>query len=148
MRYLRSFLESVESNPSVEEVQSYFNNVIEDFCDMQSQDFTFKVSTTPNYINEPFEKIKTIQFQIKSNSKFDVEDIYPVFKKLFEWSKFNGANLHKSFKINLKYGLKIVFTDKSNKLKNTQVNYKKLYNPHTFQVEYSGWEYTCVFTWE
>lgn len=147
MRYLRSFLESVESNPSVEEVQSYFNNVIEDFCDMQSQDFTFKVYTTPNYKNEPFEKIKLVEFQIKSNSKFEVEDIYPVFEKLFEWSKFNGANLHKSFKLSLKSGLKIVFQDRSNKLNYTKVNYKSLYNPHTFGIDWRGWEYTCIFSW-
>lgn len=147
MRYLRSFLESVESNPSVEEVQSYFNNVIEDFCDMQSQDFTFKVYTTPNYKNEPFEKIKLVEFQIKSNSKFEVEDIYPVFKRLFEWSKFNGANLHKHFKINLKSGLKIVFQDRSHyKINYTQVNFKRLCDPSFDLIKF--WEYTCVFTWE
>ena len=148
MKHLRSFLESVGNNPSIEEVKSYFHNVIEDFCDQQSQDFTFEIYCN-HYIEnqvDPLDEIKWVQFKIKSYSKFEVEDIYPVFKKLFDWSKFSGANLDKSFKINLKSGLKIVFTDKFNKINYTEVNYKRLYDPNSFDVV-EFWEYTGAFYW-
>jgi hypothetical protein len=85
VKHLRSFLESVGNNPSIEEVKSYFHNVIEDFCDQQSQDFTFEIYCNQNtYIDsilsshlamigahyienqvDPLDEIKWVQFQIK-----------------------------------------------------------------------------------
>jgi hypothetical protein len=128
VKHLRSFLESVGNNPSIEEVKSYFHNVIEDFCDQQSQDFTFKIYCNDYISNQvdPLDEIKWVQFQIKSSSNFDITDIYPVFKKLFDWSKFNGANLDKSFNILL---------NKSSKI-------NKRYN-----ITNEFWEYTCTFYW-
>lgn len=158
MKHLRSFLESVGNNPSIEEVKSYFHNVIKDFCDQQSQDFTFKIYCN-HYIEnqvDPLDEIKWVQFKIKSYSTFDITDIYPVFKKLFDWSKFSGANLDKSF--NLKSSnedreeilyIPLVVGDKSNKsnkLNYTKVNYKRLYDPGNFDVV-DFWEYTCTFYW-
>lgn len=154
MKHLRSFLESVGNNPSIEEVKSYFHNVIEDFCDQQSQDFTFEIDCN-HYISnqvDPLDEIKWVQFKIKSYSKFDITDIYPVFKKLFDWSKFSGANLDKFF--NLKDREEILYiplvvgdkSNKSNKLNYTKVNYKRLYDPNSFDlIEF--WEYTCTFYW-
>ena len=150
MKHLRSFLESVGNNPSIEEVKSYFHNVIEDFCDQQSQDFTFEIYCNHYILNQvdPLDEIKCVQFKIKSYSTFDITDIYPVFKKLFDWSKFSGANLDKSF--NLKSSNEdreeILYIDNSNKFNYTKVNYKRLYDPNSFDlIEF--WEYTCTFYW-
>jgi hypothetical protein len=149
MKHLRSFLESVGNNPSLEEVKSYFHNVIEDFCDQQSQDFTFEIYCN-HYISnqvDPLDEIKWVQFQIKSSSNFDITDIYPVFKKLFDWSKFNGANLDKSF--NLKSSNEkreeILYIDKSSKFNYSKINYKRIHTIE-FDVIYF-WEYTCTFYW-
>jgi hypothetical protein len=143
MKHLRSFLESVGNNPSLEEVKSYFHNVIEDFCDQQSQDFTFEIYCN-HYISnqvDPLDEIKWVQFQIKSSSNFDITDIYPVFKKLFDWSKFNGANLDEFFTANEN----IVFTDKSNRINNTKITKDYLHSV-TFDLSVL-WKYTCTFCW-
>jgi hypothetical protein len=150
VKHLRSFLESVGNNPSIEEVKSYFHNVIEDFCDQQSQDFTFEIYCN-HYIEnqvDPLDEIKWVQFKIKSYSTFDITDIYPVFKKLFDWSKFSGANLDKSFTKWYAHEDReeILYIDNYNKFNYTKVNYKRLYDPGNFDVV-DFWEYTCTFYW-
>lgn len=91
---------------TVLEVESYFKKVLEDFCNL-NKSFSFDLYLNQSYflhgkvalehlklkpVNKS-EKISNVRFVIKSQNRFVIDDITDVIVKLFDWSKFKGADL-------------------------------------------------------
>lgn len=87
MKWISEFNESSEFYPTVGEVYNFFYGIIEDFCDHKNEDFKFQIHCNDCHQIRENEVIKWVSFYIESRTKFTSEDIYPVVKILFDWSK-------------------------------------------------------------
>jgi len=93
LRY-HKFLESLSERSSVGEVGEYFHNVLQDFCDMNSNEIKFKLT---------FNKEEDIRWVIirlwsetsmeNKNPPFTTKEIFPTISRILNWSIQDRCNI-------------------------------------------------------
>lgn len=141
------FFESDAYKPTVVEVEEFFHNTIEDFCDNQKQFFEFTiVCNNWNIKPMPESEIKWISFTITSETEFTTREIFPLIKRLFDWSKKSGADL-KGLNYHANEGRIWMTRFKESGIWVSKVTQESITNPHTFERE-NKWQYHNIFSFK